>query len=36
MTNQDGLGTDSFPEDTCLQNFILRAFENGILLMIFS
>jgi imidazoleglycerol-phosphate dehydratase/histidinol-phosphatase len=38
VTNQDGLGTDSFPEDTfCLQNFILRAFENeGILLMIFS
>src|SRR3990167_8074721 len=29
-TNQDGLGTDSFPEDTFwpTHNFILRAFEN--------
>jgi imidazoleglycerol-phosphate dehydratase/histidinol-phosphatase len=36
VTNQDGLGTDSFPEDTFLP-FLLRAFENeGILLMIFS
>jgi imidazoleglycerol-phosphate dehydratase/histidinol-phosphatase len=38
VTNQDGLGTDSFPEDTFwpTQNFILRAFQNeGVLLMIF-
>ena len=30
VTNQDGLGTDSFREDTFwpTQNFILRAFEN--------
>lgn len=30
VTNQDGLGTDSFPEDTfwAVQNFILKAFEN--------
>ena len=30
VTNQDGLGTDSFPEDTFwpVQNFILQAFKN--------
>nr|WP_320022628.1 bifunctional histidinol-phosphatase/imidazoleglycerol-phosphate dehydratase HisB [uncultured Draconibacterium sp.] len=30
VTNQDGLGTDSFPEDTFwpAHNFILKAFEN--------
>lgn len=30
VTNQDGLGTDSYPEDTFwpIQNFILKAFEN--------
>lgn len=30
ITNQDGLGTDSFPEDTFwpVHNFILRSFEN--------
>lgn len=30
VTNQDGLGTDSFPEDTFwpTHNFILKAFEN--------
>ncbi|MHA7862882.1 bifunctional histidinol-phosphatase/imidazoleglycerol-phosphate dehydratase HisB [Flagellimonas marinaquae] len=30
ITNQDGLGTDSFPEDTFwpVHNFIIKAFEN--------
>ena len=30
VTNQDGLGTESFPEETfwLTQNFILKAFEN--------
>jgi len=30
VTNQDGLGTDSFPEDTFwpVHNFIIKAFEN--------
>jgi len=30
VTNQDGLGTDSFPENTfwTTQNFVLKAFEN--------
>ena len=30
VTNQDGLGTDSFPENTFLptHNFLLKSFEN--------
>jgi len=30
VTNQDGLGTDSYPEDTFwpVQNFVLKTFEN--------
>ena len=30
ITNQDGLGTDSFPEETFwpVHNFIMKAFEN--------
>ena len=32
VTNQDGLGTAAFPEDTFwpVQNFVMKAMENGI------
>jgi imidazoleglycerol-phosphate dehydratase/histidinol-phosphatase len=36
VTNQDGLGTDSFEDVLANANFILRAFENeGVLSTIF-